>query len=176
MITTEVNVSELKELAGRMLTLQEADSLLREISTTMLAITRERIHEEGLKADGSNIGEYSDSYLKLREANALGSEKKVKLFFTGQMQNDYTVVDISDTEYGLGFQNKLNADKADWAENGTTDATVKEHTRNVNGKSIKVKSHTRKGREGYGKIYDLTDTELEQVRAIVKEFVANTLK
>lgn len=146
MITTEVNVSGLKELAGRMLTLQEADSLLREISTTMLAITRERIHEAGLNANGSSIGEYSDRYLKLRESNNLGSDRQVKLFFTGQMQNDYSVVDISDTEYGLGFQNQLNADKADWAE------------------------------DKFGKIYALTDSELDQVRAIVAEFVANTFK
>ena len=146
MITTEVNVSGLKELAGRMLTLQEADSLLREISTTMLAITRERIHEAGLNANGSSIGEYSDRYLKLRESSNLGSDRQVKLFFTGQMQNDYSVVDISDTEYGLGFQNQFNADKADWAE------------------------------DKFGKIYALTDSELDQVRAIVAEFVANTFK
>lgn len=146
MITTEVNVSGLKELAGRMLTLQEADSLLREISTTMLAITRERIHEAGLNANGSSIGEYSDRYLKLRESNNLGSDRQVKLFFTGQMQNDYSVVDISDTEYGLGFQNQFNAEKADWAE------------------------------DKFGKIYALTDSELDQVRAIVAEFVANTFK
>jgi hypothetical protein len=146
MITSEVNVSELKELAGRMLTLQEADSLLREISTTMLAITRERIHEAGLNANGSSIGEYSDRYLKLRESNNLGTDRQVRLFFTGQMQNDYTVVDISDTEYGLGFQNQLNADKADWSE------------------------------DRFGKIYALTSSELDQVSAIVAEFVANTFK
>lgn len=146
MITTTVDVGGLKELAGRMLTLQEADSLLREISTSMLAVTRERIHEAGLNANSSSIGEYSDRYLKLRESNNLGTDRQVRLFFTGQMQNDYSVVDISDTEYGLGFQNQLNADKADWAE------------------------------DRFGKIYALTESELDQVRSIVSEFVANTFK
>ena len=154
MITTEVNVGGLKELAGRMLTLQQADSLLRAISTTMLAQTKDRIHEFGLNAAGSKIGTYSNRYLELRkkpvaEGGANDSDPNIRLTFTGQMQNDYSIVEISDTEYGLGFQNQFNAQKADWVENTYAQG---------------------------GKIYALTDTELEEVRAIVAEFVANTFK
>jgi hypothetical protein len=146
MITTTVDVSALAQLGTKMLTLQQADSLLREVSTSMLAVTRERIHEQGLNASGSQIGEYSDRYLKLRESNNLGTDRTVRLFFTGQMQNDYSVVDLSDTEYALGYQNQLNADKADWAE------------------------------DRFGKIFALTDGELDQVRAIVSEFVTQAFK
>ena len=141
MITTTVDVSALKELQGRVLSAAQADSLLREIATSMLAVTQDRIHKEGRKADGSGIGSYSNSYLKLRERNNLGTDSKVILFFTGQMQNDYKVVPLSDTEYGLGYDNQLNADKADWAE------------------------------ERFGKIFALTDDELGQVQAIVQAYL-----
>ena len=141
MITTTVDVSALKELQGRVLSAAQADSLLREIATSMLGVTQKRIHEQGRKADGSQIGSYSDNYLKLRERNNLGTDRTVILFFTGQMQNDYKVVPLSDTEYGLGYDNKLNADKADWAE------------------------------ERFGKIFALTDEELNDVRTIVQAYL-----
>lgn len=141
MITTTVDVSALKELQGRVLSAAQADSLLREIAVSMLAVTQKRIHTDGKKADGSAIGSYSDSYLRLRERNNLGSDRPVTLFFTGQMQNDYKVVPLSDTEYALGYDNQLNADKADWAE------------------------------ERFGKIFALTDDELGQVRTIVQAYL-----
>lgn len=143
MITTTVDVSALKELQGRVLSAAQADSLLREIAVSMLAVTQKRIHTDGKKADGSQIGTYSNSYLKVRSnpKNKLGTDPNIILFFTGQMQNDYKVVPLSDTEYALGYDNQLNADKADWAE------------------------------DRFGKIFALTDDELGQVRLIVQEYL-----
>ncbi len=146
MITSYVDVGALKELGGRLLTLQQADSLLRLISEGMLGATRERIHEEGKNSTGGQIGTYSPSYLELRIENRLSADPKVKLFFTGQMQNDYKIVPLSDTEYGLGFSNQLNADKADWAE------------------------------DRFGKIYELTDQEMQGVRDIVSEYIKELFK
>lgn len=140
MISVDVDVSALVDLKKRVLTLAQTDSLLREIATSMLAVTRSRIHEQGIKSDGSQIGTYSPSYLELRRENGL-SNTNVNLFFTGQMQNDYKVIEISNTEYGLGYSNKLDADKAKW------------------------------NTERYGRIFALTDDELEQVRDIIKEYL-----
>jgi hypothetical protein len=140
-ITTTVDVSALKELQGRVLSAAQSDSLLREIAVSMLGVTQKRIHTDGKKADGSAIGSYSDSYMKLRERKQLGTDRNVTLFFTGQMQNDYKVVPLSDTEYGLGYDNSLNADKADWAE------------------------------DRFGKIFALTDQELNDVRTIVQAYL-----
>ena len=52
MITSNVDVSAFDELKGKVLTLAQTDSLLREIAGTMLSETANRIHEEGKKADG----------------------------------------------------------------------------------------------------------------------------
>ena len=146
MITSYVDVGALKELGGRMLTLQQADSLLRMIAEGMLGATRERIHEDGKNAADGQIGNYSSDYLKLRIENRLSADPKVKLFFTGQMQNDYKIVPLSDTEYALGFSNQFNADKADWAE------------------------------ERFGEIYALTDQEMQGVRDIVSEYIKEIFK
>lgn len=140
MISVDVDVSALVDLKKRVLTLAQTDSLLREIATSMETVTRTRIHEQGIKSDGSQIGTYSPSYLELRRENRL-SNTNVNLFFTGEMQNDYKVIEISDTEYGLGYSNKLNADKAKW------------------------------NTERYGRIFALTDDELSQVRDIIKEYL-----
>lgn len=148
MITTIVDVSALTTVNTAMLTLQQTDSLLREIAVSMQAVTRERIHEQGRKGDGSQIGEYSDKYLKLRQSKKYNrtSDRKVILSLTGQMENDYKVIPLSDTEYALGFDNQFNADKADWNE------------------------------ERFGKVYELTDEELQGVRNIVQEFITNAFK
>lgn len=140
MISTDIDISAFDEIRNRVLKLEEVDSLLREISTSMLSVTKKRIHEDGLNANGSQIGTYTSSYLAVRRKNNL-SNTNVNLFFTGDMQNDYKVIPISETEYGLGYDNKLNADKADWNE------------------------------ERFGKIFALTDDELEQVRDIIKEYL-----
>lgn len=151
MITTEVDVSSLKELGGKMLTLREADTLLRLIAEGMLGATHDRIHTDGKKSDGSKMGTYSPKYLELRkkppaEGGTSDSDPNIRLFFTGQMQLDYKIIPISDTEYGLGFSNEFNAQKANYAE------------------------------ERFGEIYALTDQEMQGLRDIVSEYVQQIFK
>ena len=98
-------------------------------------------------AAGGNIGTYKKSYLEWRQENGYKTTgSNVKLFLTGQMQNDYKVVPQSKTEYGLGFSNQFNGDKATWAE------------------------------EKYGKIYGLTKAELTMVNDICNEYIQNLFK
>jgi phage gpG-like protein len=141
------DTSALIKITAKMQSLEQSDALLREVATTMLAETRERIHEEGKNAAGANIGTYKKSYLEWRMENGYKvTGSNVKLFLTGQMQNDYKVVPQSKTKYGLGFSNSFNADKAGWAE------------------------------EKYGKIYGLTPDEKQMVQDICDEFIANLFK
>ena len=153
MITTNVDVSAFEELRGKVLSAADTDSLLRTIATSMLSVTRTRIHEAGQNANGQSLGNYSPSYLKLRskpkkEGGNNDSNPKVRFFFTGQMQNDYKVIPLSKTEYALGFSNPDNADKADWLEDNPK----------------------------FGKVWALTTEELDQVRDIIKEYLATKLK
>ena len=169
------DTSALTKIIVNMKKVENPEPLLREIATSMLAIVKERIHENGKNSANTNIGTYSDSYLNYRSSVGKNTGSNVILSLTGQMENDFKVVALSATRYGLGFSNSFNADKADWAENGRTSTTVKAHTRNVNGKSVKVESYSRAGWEGYGTIYKLTDTEKEQVQAIIDEYIQKNI-
>ena len=74
-----------------------------------------RIFDKGQDANGKEIGEYSDAYVKTRERRGLGNNKKVILQFTGQMRNDYQLINQSG-QWGSGFLNQANADKSFWVE------------------------------------------------------------
>lgn len=141
-----IEVKGLKDITDALLTIEQTDSLLREISTTLLAEMRERIHEKGIKSDGTQIGTYSSDYLAFRIEQGKGSASNVTLFFTGQMQNDWKIVAQSETAYGLGYSNKLNYDKSVWAE------------------------------ERYGTIFAPTQDEVEQIETIAAEFIDKLLK
>jgi hypothetical protein len=182
MIKAEINLEELEELEGKILKIAEADTLLRTVSFGVFALMKRRIHTQGKKSDGNSIGTYSSGYLEWRLKNNYAAQgSTVKLFLTGQMQNDFSVGKLNDNNYGIGFQNKFNYDKSVNAEDGQEPHTVKPHTRKIkkptkDGKSVvDVKSYINKGWEGYGRIYDLTNEEKEAVSNIVKDFIEKNL-
>ena len=80
-----------------------------------LALVSHRIHSEGKRADGSDIGQYSNGYIRTREKYNRGGDRKVVLSLTRQMENDFTVVDAGG-KVGLGFNNFTNFQKAEWME------------------------------------------------------------
>lgn len=45
---------------------QETDKMLRKIASTLTAVLRVRVHQNGIAADGSKIGTYSPEYMKVR--------------------------------------------------------------------------------------------------------------
>jgi hypothetical protein len=144
--TYTIDIKELKDLTESLLSLEETDSLLREISSTLLAEMSDRIHERGIKSDGTQIGTYSNSYLEYRIEQGKGSASNVTLFFTGQMQIDFDVAPIGENAYGLGYSNTLNFDKANWAE------------------------------DRFGIIFQPTEQELQEIEDVAAEFITNTLK
>ena len=144
--TYTIDIKELKDLTDSLLSLEETDSLLREVSTTLLAEMRDRIHERGIKSDGTQIGTYSNAYLQYRIEQGKGSASNVTLFFTGQMQNDFNVAPVGDNAYGLGYSNSLNFDKANYAE------------------------------AKYGIIFEPTEREFQKIEDVAAEFITNTLK
>ncbi len=54
------------ELASRISQLGNPDGMLREIATSMHPVVRDRIHTEGIAADGSQIGTYTKGYMSVR--------------------------------------------------------------------------------------------------------------
>lgn len=116
----------LNTLLQKMSDLARTNKLELSIATSMQAVTADRIFNQGKAADNSDIGSYSDGYLKTRINKNYPSSRKVILQATRQMTNDWSVISI-DSGVGLGFKNSFNADKSEWVEN-TYNKPIFKHT------------------------------------------------
>lgn len=83
----------------------------RAAAAAVLPVMRNRIFVEGKRADGSQIGVYKNSYLRTREKNKRGSDTKVILSLTRQLENDLSVINESNGA-AIGFKNPEKAEIA----------------------------------------------------------------
>jgi hypothetical protein len=89
-----------------------------EVASALLGPVKARIHNDGLAGDGSEIGTYSNAYLKERQRKYnRTADSKVVLSLTRQMENDFTVQAVGNNSYGLGYNNAENYKKAVWNDN-----------------------------------------------------------
>lgn len=127
--------NELTILVDRINSAITNDRNIRTALTSVLAVHKPRIFEQGKAANGSKIGTYSTapaSISKKRQARNTGhsyfkggySQYKrevgknpgfVILRDTDQMYADYGVQGSSGT-WGIGFTNQFNANKSGWVE------------------------------------------------------------
>lgn len=136
----------LKSVISRINKAIQDERHLRVAITTVLAVHKPRIFEDGLAADGSKIGSYSTkpaSVSKSQQAKNTGrtyfpggyAEYKtaigknpgfVILVNTGQMKADYQLK-FAGGKFGLGFQNPNNFDKSQWMQD-KYDKQIFDHT------------------------------------------------
>lgn len=77
------------------------ETISRAAAAAVMPELRERIHERGEMPDGSKIGTYSNSYLKVRQREGKGSDTNVIISFTRALQNGYTLT-ATDDGYTIG--------------------------------------------------------------------------
>lgn len=114
----------------------QTDRIMVATLNSVLAEQKDRIFNDGKAADNSKIGSYSTKPISISRKNQSRNTGKtyfkggykeykgligkgnntVNLRNTDQMSMDYTVHVIGKNEYGLGFSNEFNADKAGWSE------------------------------------------------------------
>jgi hypothetical protein len=122
-----VTASILKKLQ----TIADREYLLRPVAFDVIALMTERIHEQGKANDDSQIGEYSNSYLKQRQNKyKRTADKKIIVSLTRQLENDWSVI-ATEKGYGIGFLNAFSFQKASWVEQnkGKTIFKLSEHER-----------------------------------------------
>lgn len=90
------------------------DKILRAVTADTITQLHERIHVEGKATDGTEFGEYSNSYMKLRKKNGL-SGSKIILRFEGQLEK-LTIVANDGGKYSIGWLSEFNAKKAEYME------------------------------------------------------------
>ena len=103
---------EILNITTRVVQAAKSDRVRKIALTTVLSQHKTRIYENGMAADGSQIGTYSPKYAKLK-ASMGRNASFVNLQLTGQMKADYGMV-VSGEQYAFGFQNPFNADKMNW--------------------------------------------------------------
>lgn len=116
MITVRTNITQVfQKLQGNLNILKDREYLLRPVATELIPMITERIHQKGQASDNSQIGTYSNSYLRQREKNKRGKDTKVIISLTRQLENDWSVL-ATERGYGIGFLNSFNAKKLKWVE------------------------------------------------------------
>jgi len=113
MATVTVKISE--KLQSSFELLLNREYLLRPLAIETIPLMKERIHIDGKASDGSQIGEYANSYMRQREKAGRGQSRKVIVALTSQLEQDWSVL-ATQNGYGIGFNNPFNADKMRWVE------------------------------------------------------------
>ncbi|MBK7885120.1 MAG: hypothetical protein IPJ81_16045 [Chitinophagaceae bacterium] len=123
MISIKTNIHTVNQgLINKLQGLADTKALLRPVAFDVLALMRERIHEDGLAADDSSLGDYSSKYLKFRNDNgrSTGGAKKrfsfsrqlEKALDTGPTEKGYAIIIVVDQRLPLdNFLNKKNKAK-----------------------------------------------------------------
>lgn len=158
MITVSSNIgqvaasltSKLKEFQGSI-----KDKVLRTVAITELAEVKVRIHQEGKKADDSQIGDYTNPYLKRRQQKPYNRNSDPKIIFslTRKMENEFVVIP-TERGYGLG-----------WLDSGG--GTGKNSISNFD-KSQFLE-------ERFGKVYSLTGKEKSLINPVAERAVKEEL-
>ena len=108
-------MNELKPLIAKLNILIKTDKAEKRVITSMLTAIKFRIFTDGKDATGSQIGKYSDGYMKQRQKKNYTSSNKVILQATKSMIGDWSIVSEGN-KIGLGFKNSENTKKSFWVE------------------------------------------------------------
>jgi hypothetical protein len=98
--------------------LDNPETVSRAAAVAVLPEFRNRIHVDGKKSDGSAIGTYSNSYLKLRQKPPYNrtSDPDVIASLTRQLENGY-VLKATENGYTIGNASPYNDEKIKHLEN-----------------------------------------------------------
>jgi len=119
--------------------LDNPETVSRAAAIALLPELRHRIHVEGKKTDGSAIGTYSNSYLKIRQSQYnRTSDSTVIASLTRQLENGYTLK-ATENGYTIGNASPYNDEKIQYLE------------------------------EKYGAIWQLTEKERELTQIVANE-------
>lgn len=105
MATINVNI-DLSAFEGEITNLIEKigdpERLMRPVCVELVGIMTKRIHEDGVASDGSKIGTYKTSYLRIREKFKHGKDTDVILVLSRKLSNSWGAF-ATEKGYSVGF-------------------------------------------------------------------------
>ena len=90
--------------------LDNPETISRAAALAVLPELRERIHVKGENSNGTKIGTYSNSYMKVRERYNRTADKDVVASLTRELENGYTLK-ATDNGYTIGNTSPSNDEK-----------------------------------------------------------------
>lgn len=104
-ISVQTDFSQVnEEILAALKQVRDPEYLLRPVAQEQIRLMHDRIHEQGLASDGSPIGSYKNSYMKIRESKYnRTADTKVIISLTRQLENDYGVIATDGGGFGVGF-------------------------------------------------------------------------
>lgn len=148
------------------------DKVTRAVATTMLGEVKDRIHERGEKADGSQIGTYENEYLKRRQKKPYNRTGDSKIIFslTRKMENEFSVI-AEGTQVAYIKDNQLIENTSVHAKkyglgwlDGSSDDTVSNFDKS---KFLE---------ERFGKVYKLSDREKTLIKPVAEQQTKEELR
>lgn len=110
------NMAAMLQTVNAKLSAINVDALTRMQATSLMAVMRVRIHQDGLDSNGEPIGTYTPAYIKYARMKAgRGADNKVILSLTRSMENSMELYPIEHGT-GIGFSTQENWQKAKWCE------------------------------------------------------------
>ena len=85
------------------------DKITREIAADLVSSNVGRIHIDGLAVDGSDIGNYSEGYKKVRQRKNKRIDK-VNLSFSGTLSKKFSFAPLDNNTMGVGFIDEYGED------------------------------------------------------------------
>lgn len=130
-----VVANELQAFTDKLKKIATSDKVMRVSLTTVLAIHKPRIFQQGQDSKKSKIGTYSTNPISISKKNQARNTGKtyfkggyaeyksdigknpgyVNLRNTDQMMMDYQLI-VNGDKFGFGFQNNTNYDKSQWMQ------------------------------------------------------------
>ncbi len=129
-----VVANELQQITEKLKKVIHSDKVMRVSLTTVLAIQKPRIFQQGQDSRGGKIGTYSTNPISISKKNQarntgktyfpggyaqykndIGKGGTVNFRNTDQMMMDYQLI-VSGDQYGFGFQNHFNYEKSEWLQ------------------------------------------------------------
>jgi hypothetical protein len=127
--------NELQTFTDKLKKIATSDKVMRVSLTTVLAIHKPRIFQQGQDSKKSKIGTYSTKPISISKKNQARNTGKtyfkggyaeyksdigknpgyVNLRNTDQMMMDYQLI-VNGDKFGFGFQNNTNYDKSQWMQ------------------------------------------------------------
>lgn len=116
MIEITSNITEICDNVIKKLSSVDVSKMTRLQASTLMARMRNRIHVDGLDADGKPIGTYSKPYLKYtRPKYGRTEDTKVVLSLTRTMENSMVLYPIENGT-GIGYATAEQLQKSKWCE------------------------------------------------------------